>query len=311
MKKEEKVTAVAELTEKFGRARLAILTECVGLPVNEVTELRKQLRGAKAEYRIVKNTLAARAAEGTIVAGLKAHLKGPTGVVIGYDDPVLPTKVLKDFIGAEKREVKIRMTAGVLEGKILQPAELAAVAKLPKKEVLVAMLLSAMQGPIRGVVYTLSAVLSKFVRVIAAIQDKRKGEGDMPATEGKLSQEELIKAIESMSVLDLAELVKGLEERFGVTAAAPVAMAAAPAAGGGAAAPAEEQTAFDVILASVPADKKIQIIKVVRELTNLGLKEAKDLVEAAPKPVKTGVAKEEADTMKKKLEDSGAKVEVK
>jgi len=311
MKKEEKVTAVAELTEKFGRARLAILTECVGLPVNEVTELRKQLRGAKAEYRIVKNTLAARAAEGTVLAGLKVHLKGPTGVVIGYDDPVLPTKVLKDFISAEKRDQKIRMTAGVLEGKILQPAELAAVAKLPKKEVLIAMLLSAMQGPIRGVVYTLSAVLSKFVRVIAAIQDKRKGEGDMPATEGKLSQEELIKAIEGMSVLDLAELVKGLETRFGVTAAAPVAMAAAPAAGGGAAAPAEEKTAFDVILASAPADKKIQIIKVVRELTSLGLKEAKDLVEGAPKPVKTGVAKDEADTMKKKLEESGAKVEVK
>ncbi len=310
MKKEEKVTAVTELTEKFGRARLAILTECVGLPVNEVTELRKQLRGAKAEYRIVKNTLAARAVEGTILAGLKVHLKGPTGVVIGYDDPVLPTKVLKDFIGAEKREAKIRMTAGVLEGKILQPAELAAVAKLPKKEVLVAMLLSAMQGPIRGVVYTLNAVLSKFVRVIAAIQDKRKGEGDMPATEGKLSQEELIKAIESMSVLDLAELVKGLEARFGVTAAAPVAVVAAPAAGG-AAAPAEEKTAFDVILASAPADKKIQVIKVVRELTSLGLKEAKDLVEGAPKPVKTGVAKEEADTMKKKLEESGAKVEIK
>ena len=311
MKKEEKVTAVAELTEKFGRARLAILTECVGLPVNEVTELRKQLRGVRAEYRIVKNTLAARAAEGTVLAGLKSHLKGPTGVVIGYDDPVLPTKVLKDFIGAEKREEKIRMTAGVLEGKILQPVDLAAVAKLPKKEVLVAMLLSAMQGPIRGVVYTLNAVLSKFVRVIAAIQDKRKGEGDMPATEGKLSQEELIKAIESMSVLDLAELVKGLEARFGVTAAAPVAMAAAPAAGGGAAAPAEEKTAFDVILASAPADKKIQIIKVVRELTSLGLKEAKDLVEGAPKPVKAGVAKEEADTMKKKLEESGAKVEIK
>lgn len=311
MKKEEKVTAIADLAERFGRARLAILTECVGLPVNQVTELRKQLRGVKAEYRVVKNTLAARAAEGTALAALKVHLKGPTGVVIGYDDPVLPTKVLRDFIGAEKREEKIRMTAGVLEGKILQPDELAAVATLPKKEVLVAMLLSAMQGPIRGVVYTLNAVLSKFVRVIAAIQDKRKGEGDMPATEGKLSQEELIKAIESMSVLDLAELVKGLENRFGVTAAAPVAIAAAPAAGGGAAAPAEEKTAFDVVLASAPADKKIQIIKVVRELTSLGLKEAKDLVEGAPKPIKTGATKEEADTIKKKLEESGAKVEIK
>ncbi len=311
MKKEEKATAVADLAEKFGRARLAILTECVGLPVNQVTELRKQLRGARAEYMIVKNTLAARAVEGTILAGLKAHLKGPTGVVIGYDDPVLPTRVLRDFIVAEKREEKIRMTVGVLEGKVVQPAELTAVAKLPKREILIAMLLSAMQGPIRGLVSTLSAVFSKLVRVIAAIQDKKKGDGDMSATASKLSQEEMIKAIEGMSVLDLAELVKGLEARFGVTAAAPVAVAAAPSAGGGAAAAVEEKTAFDVILVSAPADKKIQVIKVVRELTSLGLKEAKDLVEGAPKPVKTGVAKDEADTMKKKLEDSGAKVEVK
>ncbi|MDP3089575.1 MAG: 50S ribosomal protein L7/L12 [Nitrospira sp.] len=131
----------------------------------------------------------------------------------------------------------------------------------------------------------------------------------MSATTTKFSQEELIKAIEGMSVLDLAELVKGLETRFGVTAAAPVAMAAAPAAG--AAAAAEEKTAFDVILVSAPAEKKIQVIKVVRELTSLGLKEAKDLVEGAPKPVKTGATKEESDTMKKKLEESGAKIEIK
>ena len=117
--------------------------------------------------------------------------------------------------------------------------------------------------------------------------------------------------VKNMSVLDLAELVKGLENRFGVTAAAPVALAAAPAAGGAAAAPAEEKTAFDVVLVSAPADKKIQVIKVVRELTSLGLKEAKDLVEGAPKPVKTGATKEESDAMKKKLEESGAKVEIK
>ena len=311
MKKEEKATAIAELAEKFGRARLAILTECVGLPVNHMTELRRQLRGVKAEYRVVKNRLAARATEGTSLGEIRGEFKGPLGMVIGYDDPVLPTKVLREFIGAEKRDEKMRITVGVLEGKVLQPEALVEVAKLPKKEVLVAMLLSAMQGPIRGVVYTLNAVLSKFVRVVAAIQDKKKGEGDMSATTSKMSQEELIKAIEGMSVLDLAELVKGLEERFGVTAAAPVAVAAMPAGGAAAAAPAEEKTEFDVILASVPADKKIQVIKVVRELTSLGLKEAKELVEGAPKPVKTGVAKDEAETVKKKLEESGAKVEVK
>ncbi|MEC4670196.1 MAG: 50S ribosomal protein L7/L12 [Nitrospirota bacterium] len=125
-----------------------------------------------------------------------------------------------------------------------------------------------------------------------------------------MSQEEFIKAIESMSVLELSELVKGLEERFGVTAAAPVAVATA-LAGGGPAAPAEEKTEFDVVLAGFAGEKKIQVIKVVRELTGLGLKEAKDLVEGAPKPVKTGVSKEESETMKKKLEENGATIEVK
>ncbi len=311
MKKEEKATAIAELTEKFGRARLAILTECAGMPVNQMTELRRQLRGAKAEYCVIKNTLAVRASTGTILADAKDHFKGPTGLVIGYDDPVLPAKILRDFIQAEKRSEKIKVTVGVLEGRLVQAADLNAIAQLPKKEVLIAMLLSAMQGPIRGVVYALSGVLSKFVRVIAAIQDKKKGEGDMSAAAGtKLSQDELIKAIEGMSVLELADLVKGLETRFGVTAAAPVAVAAV-GGGGAAAAPAEEKTSFDVILASAPADKKIQVIKVVRELTSLGLKEAKDLVEGAPKPIKSGATKEEADTMKKKLEESGAKVEIK
>jgi len=117
-----------------------------------------------------------------------------------------------------------------------------------------------------------------------------------------------------MTVLELAELVKELEEEFGVSAAAPVAMAAIPAAGAGAGAAAEaqeeEQTEFDVILANI-GDKKIQVIKVVRELTGLGLKEAKDLVDNAPKPVKEKVSKEEAENIKAKLEEVGATVEIK
>jgi len=124
-----------------------------------------------------------------------------------------------------------------------------------------------------------------------------------------MTNEEIISAVEKMPVLQLAELIKMLEEKFGVSAAAPVAVAHA-GGGAAAAAPAEEKTAFDVILASA-GDKKIQVIKVVRELTSLGLKEAKDLVEAAPKAVKTGVTKEEAETMKKKLEESGAEIEIK
>jgi large subunit ribosomal protein L7/L12 len=118
----------------------------------------------------------------------------------------------------------------------------------------------------------------------------------------------IVDELSSLSVLEAAELSKMLEEKWGVSAAAPVAVAAV-AAGGGAAA-AEEKTAFDVILANAGA-QKINVIKVVRELTGLGLKEAKDLVEGAPKPVKTGVTKEEADTMKKKLTEAGATIEVK
>jgi len=122
-----------------------------------------------------------------------------------------------------------------------------------------------------------------------------------------MNKDEFIAMVEGMTVLELHEIVKALEERFGVTAAAPVAAAAAP----GAAAPvAEEKTEFGVILTGFGANK-IQVIKVVRELTSLGLKEAKELVDGVPKPVKENVSKEDADSAKKKLEEAGATVEIK
>ena len=123
----------------------------------------------------------------------------------------------------------------------------------------------------------------------------------------EISEEQFIDYVKNMSLMQAAKIVKRLEEELGVSAAAPVAMAAAA---GPAAAAAEEKTEFNVILAET-GEKKIQVIKVVRELTGLGLKEAKDLVDGAPKPVKEGVAKAEAETIKKKLEEQGAKVEIK
>jgi large subunit ribosomal protein L7/L12 len=126
------------------------------------------------------------------------------------------------------------------------------------------------------------------------------------------TKDEILDAISNMTVLELSELLKEFEERFGVTAAAPVAVAAAgaPAAGGGEAAGAEEQDEFDVILADA-GDKKIQVIKEVRALTNLGLKEAKDLVDNAPKPILEKVSKEDAEKAKAALEGAGGKVELK
>ena len=124
------------------------------------------------------------------------------------------------------------------------------------------------------------------------------------------SKEQILEAISNMTIMEVVDLVKAMEDKFGVTAAAPVAVAAA--AGGGAAAPAaEEKTEFTVTLKAYPADKKVGVIKVIREITGLGLKEAKDLVEGAPSTVKEGVSKADADKFKKQLEDGGAQVEVK
>jgi large subunit ribosomal protein L7/L12 len=121
---------------------------------------------------------------------------------------------------------------------------------------------------------------------------------------------DIIDSIDKLTVLELADLVKQLEEKYGVSAAAPAMMMAAPGAGGGAAAPAAEKTEFDVILAEAGAEK-IKVIKAVREITSLGLTEAKTFVESAPKAVKEGVSKDEAESIKKKLEEAGAKVEIK
>ncbi len=122
---------------------------------------------------------------------------------------------------------------------------------------------------------------------------------------------QIVDTLSALTVIEAAELSKMLEEKWGVSAAAPVAVAAAGGAAAAGAPAAEAQTEFNVILASAPADKKIGVIKVVREITGLGLKEAKDLVEAAPKPVKEGVSKDEAEKIKKSLAEAGATVEVK
>lgn len=125
-----------------------------------------------------------------------------------------------------------------------------------------------------------------------------------------ISTEDFVKQIEDMSVLDLANLVKALEDRFGVSAAAAAPMAMPAGAGAAAAAPAEEQTEFTVVLTDA-GDKKINVIKAIREITSLGLKEAKDMSEGTPATIKEGVSKDEAATIKKKFEEAGAKVEVK
>jgi large subunit ribosomal protein L7/L12 len=322
MKREEKQKRIDELHDRFSKAKIAVLTSFNALGMEELTQLRQKLRGVKAEVSVVKNTLAVRAIEGTGLAEAKGLFKGPIAVTIGYDDPILPAKILQDFIKAQSQKMQVR--AGWVEGRMLTGPEVSRVASLPGRERLLSEVFARLRSPIYRLVMDLYALPRNLVWTLVAVKNKlEKTQGDEKLTEsdrkesemvkvkeeGKLGKEELITAIESMTVLELAELVKELEGKFGVTAAAPVAVAAA-SGGGAAAQAAEEKTAFDVILTNA-GDKKIQVIKVVRELTNLGLKEAKDLVEGAPKPVKAGVAKEEAESMKKKLEEVGGKVEIK
>ena len=126
-----------------------------------------------------------------------------------------------------------------------------------------------------------------------------------------VSKDEILEAISKMSVIDVVELISDMEKKFNVTAAAPVAVAVGGGAAAAAAAPVEEQTEFTVTLKEYPADKKVTVIKVIREITGLGLKEAKDLVEGVPALVKEGISKADVDTIRKKLEEAGAKVEVK
>lgn len=142
-----------------------------------------------------------------------------------------------------------------------------------------------------------------------AVKEEKTESAAGPALEGKLA--DIAASLDGLTMLEVSQLVKGLEERWGVSAAAPMAMAAMPgAAGGGESEAAEEQTEFTVVLAEA-GSSKIQVIKEVRGLTSLGLKEAKELVDGAPKPVKEGVSKEEAEEIKTKLEAAGAKVEIK
>ena len=310
MKKELKTEVISGLHEKFSRAQIAILTEFLAVPVGEMTALRKLLRESNAELKVVKNRLAIRAAQDTPLEVVKDRFRGSLAVAIGYDDPIVPAKVLSDFIAKERRSQRIKIRSGVFEGNLVEADQLRDLANLPSRPQLLGMLLSAMQGPLQGVVSVLSGPARSLTYIINGLIEQKKGMGEMANVkeETTLTDDEILGAVEQMSVLRLSELVKKIEDKFGVTAAVPMA---APAAGGAAAAPAdaEEKTAFDVVLKSA-GDKKIQVIKAVREITSLGLKEAKDLVEGAPKPVKEGVAKDEAEEMKKKLEEQGATIEI-
>ena len=171
MNREEKQQIVEELKDRFDRSKVLIVTDYKGLDVESINDLRRKLREADVEYKVVKNTLLERAAEGTDVEPIKDSFKGPSAIAISYDDPVAPAKVLTDFAKAnDKLEIKI----GVMSGKVMELADIKSLSSLPSREELLAQVLSAMNAVPGSFVRTLNAIPAGLVNVLSAIKDQKE-----------------------------------------------------------------------------------------------------------------------------------------
>ncbi len=173
MNREQKEQAVSFLREKFSTTKMALLTDYRGLTVSEMTGVRKKLRDASVEYRVVKNNLAKIASEGTSLELLKDHFEGPIAVALSYDDVVAPAKILSD---AAKQYKKFEIRAGILEGSLLNKDEVTRIASLPSREELLGMFLRVLQGPLTGFAGVLSAPLRNLANALNAVKDKKAAE---------------------------------------------------------------------------------------------------------------------------------------
>jgi large subunit ribosomal protein L7/L12 len=305
----QKEQAVDELTDKLSRSQMVVVTDYRGLTVSEMSALRGRLRQAGAEYQVAKNTLARFAAEKAGRAGLVDNLTGPTAIAFGFEDPAALAKSLQEYLRTS-RTTNLILKGGVLGDRRVTADDIGRIAELPPRETVLGQTLGGVVSPLTAFLGIIIAPIQNVIGIIEARRQQLEESGEAQEGTG-MANDELIASIEKMTVLDLVELKKALEERWGVTAAVAMAPAAAGGDGGAAAAaPVEEQTEFSVVLTNFGANK-INVIKAVRELTSLGLKEAKDLVEAAPKPVKESVTKDEAEAAAAKLRDAGATVDVK
>jgi large subunit ribosomal protein L10 len=169
LNKTEKKEAIDELHEKFVRAKAAVITGYSGIDVEQITELRSKLRQSKVEYRVVKNTLARKAVEGTGLEPLKDHFIGPIGIALGYDDVVAPAKVLSEF---SKKQAKLELKVGVLDGKLLKQADIKALASLPSLNALRGKIIGLLQAPASRMVGVLAAPAGQLARVMKAKADK-------------------------------------------------------------------------------------------------------------------------------------------
>ena len=305
--KEQKLAQSQQLRDNLADVKTMFLLDNRGLKVNDVNVLRSEVRNTDATYRVVKNSVARLAIAGTDKEAIAPYLVGPKVLAYTAGDGVALAKVLKTFI---KKHPELSFEKAFLEGRVLEGAEAEKIADLPSREELVAKLLMLLQSPIRRLAVALNAPLQHLASVLAQVAEQKETTRILRRIRTMAQTEKLMEQIKEMTVLELNELVKALEDEFGVSAAAAAPMMMGGVMPGAAAEAVEEQTEFDVILNSI-GDKKINVIKVVREVTSLGLKEAKDLVESAPAKIKEGINKAEAEEVKKKFEEAGAQMEIK
>lgn len=311
MNRIDKKLFVEEMEKKFKEHNVAYLINLCGLTVSEINEFRKTIKRSKSICKVVPNRLFLISAEKAGINGLKNYLKGPNAIVFTKENPKIISKILLDF---SKKNKNFFIKGVVLDKKVYSAEDAVKLATLPSKDMIIAQLLFAMQNPLRKFMFSLLFSIKSLLALLTKLQMQKSEAKDIigGTMMSNLTKEEVINYILGLSVLDLIQFIKEIEEKTGISASISVA----PAAAAQVASPAEakpveeEKTEFDVILKSV-GDKKINVIKVLRELTNLGLKEAKELIDNVPKPVKEGIPKEEAEAIKKRFEEVGAVVEIK
>ncbi|MFA4044774.1 MAG: hypothetical protein HZRFUVUK_001574 [Candidatus Fervidibacterota bacterium] len=318
MPKPEKIQIVNDIAEKLRRATSWALVGYVGMSAKEMNEFRRAMKERGLEVKVVKNTLFLRALKLAKLDGkIVDFVSGPIALIISYGDAI---EVPKAIVSAQQQYEPLTIKGGWVEGIICAPEMLVELSKLPSKSEMIGMIAGAFLSPINSIVMLLQLFLYALIDALRQISEERTQQH--LATDGGASQMEvsekvrsLFEEIKGLTLLEAKQLYELLKEEFGISAVS-IPTTAVPAVST-ATATQEAQTAvaekteFDVILQSV-GEQKIQVIKVLRELIpGLGLKEAKDLVEAAPKPIKEGVSKEEAEQIKEKLEAVGAKVEIK
>ncbi len=312
MRRQNKEAFVKQMSENLKYSNAAYLINMCGMTVNESWELRRLIKKHDSVCKVVRNRLLKIAAKENSIDGLEEYLKGPLAMIFVKGDPVSVAKILLDY---SKKNKKLGLKGVILGKNIYSDNSISELATLPSKEILMQRLLGILQSPIIKLLLVLSCVASSFLTLMKAIQ-QQKIEGKEiigGTTMSNISKEDVMNYLLNLSVIELSQFIKEFEEKTGISAAAAIMPASASVSTTTVveAKPAEEEkTEFDVFLKSV-GDKKINVIKVLRDLTNLGLKEAKELIDNVPRLVKEGVSKEEAENMKKKFEEAGATVEIK